>query len=186
MEAPSVDDGLRPIHRHALRGDWPALCGELAAGVSVAEAAGPVADDKLLSRERATPLHLAAQGGHGEVCALLLRRQAYVDARDHEGRTALHYALCLGEASPEARAEVVGTLLAGGATPGAQDASGHTPLHLAARAGLLQVVVLLVRRGAEVDPVDRFGTRPVQLAHTAGHDAVVRYLLGAGAGAVDA
>ena len=42
------------------------------------------------------PLHLAAEGGHAEVCEVLVRAKAALEARDHEGRTPLLAACAAG------------------------------------------------------------------------------------------
>ena len=42
-----------------------------------------------------TPLAAAAEAGHGAVCELLMRRNANIDAVDHNGWTPIHHA-CYG------------------------------------------------------------------------------------------
>lgn len=63
-----------------------------------------------------TPLHLAAIGGHDDVCAQLLAQGADPSAKDKLGRTALVYATKLGRDAVRRR------LLATAATKGAASA----------------------------------------------------------------
>ncbi|KAM6168358.1 ankyrin repeat domain-containing protein 24 isoform 1-T1 [Erethizon dorsatum] len=80
-------------------------------------------------RSGATPLILAAQMCHTDLCRLLLQQGAPANDQDLQGRTALMLA-CEG-ASPE----TVEVLLQGGAQPGITDALGQDAAHYGALAG---------------------------------------------------
>lgn len=101
--------------------------------------------------------------------------------RGLDGHTALHYACRRG------RALAAGVLLAAGAAPGAaavsHSGSGgrETPLHLAAEAGSLACVILLLAHGAPVDAQSEDGATPLHVAAQGGSDAVALELICAGA-----
>ena len=86
---------------------------------------GPL-DLRLADECGRTALHWAADGGHVEVGAALIKMGADVDAVDDDSQTALHYA-----ATCE-RAEMCRLLLESGADPDAEDADGDTPNALGA------------------------------------------------------
>lgn len=69
----------------------------------------------------ATPLHLAANAGHGAVIEALLRGKANIQATNRTGSTALHHAIQRG------RWDIFKLLLEKGAQPDALDARGVTP-----------------------------------------------------------
>ena len=87
-------------------------------------------------------------------------------------------------AAMQGDAEVVRTLLAGGADPSPARGDGMTALHAAALEGHAEVVDLLLAAGAEVGATTRIGAyTPLHLASQGGHGAVVRALLDKGADA---
>lgn len=97
----------------------------------------------------------------------LLAHGAAPDIRDRaNGRTALHWLALIGEQVPgeapdpvmaRRTLEAARTLLAAKASIDATDGSGATPLHLAASLANLDLVELLVERGANVDARDMDG-----------------------------
>ncbi|MGW3121624.1 ankyrin repeat domain-containing protein [Streptomyces sp. NPDC001107] len=97
--------------------------------------------------------------------------------RDRLGRAAVHYAAGGGDV------DGLRALLAEGADPGAVDAEGWTPLHLAAQAQAPAAVEVLLAAGAAVDVVDRHGNTPLWRAVfcSRGEGGTIRLLLGAGA-----
>jgi ankyrin repeat protein len=96
---------------------------------------------------------------------------------DRWGRAAVHYAVVDGDVAG------LRVLLAGGADPGAVDASGWTPLHFAAQAQDPMAAEVLLAAGAPVDAVDRHGNTPLCKAvfSSRGEGAMIRVLLEAGA-----
>lgn len=56
--------------------------------------------------------------------------------------------------------------------------TGWTPLHVAAYAGNEAAAALLLSRGAERQARDRLGRTALEIAQEAGHQAMVRLLLG--------
>ena len=139
---------------------------------------------------------MAAALGHGEFTAVeaLLRRGAHLDlpaaaaiGRDKEARELLPSASdedrhrALAYATQFGRIEVVRLLLDAGVDPNRFNPIGchshSTPLHQAAFAGHLNVVKLLVERGADVTVKDvMWGATPLGWAEHAGQSEVVGYL----------
>lgn len=94
----------------------------------------------LLNREDgcgAVPLHFAAEYGHLSVVQLLVRKHANINATKYMGETALHLA------SQNGHGAIVKYLLEMNAVRNQHDYFG-LPFHYAARAGLFEVVKLMV------------------------------------------
>jgi hypothetical protein len=104
-------------------------------------------------------LHSAASTGDHEALAILLAAPACdVNAKDDEGRTALHFACGYGEiACAEA-------LLSAKADADAMDKNSNTALHYAAGYGRREVVQLLVDAGASVVLKNADGKSPIDVA----------------------
>jgi ankyrin repeat protein len=86
------------------------------------------------------------------------------------------------KASKIGDADLVQKLLASGANIKDRDERGHTPLHLAAESGYLEVVKILVEKGADVNAPQLisgeaiWGWTPVSAAASRGHLEVTTYL----------
>ncbi|MDH5831621.1 ankyrin repeat domain-containing protein [Luteimonas sp. M1R5S18] len=111
--------------------------------------------------ESGTPALVAAAAGDEDDPAgvqLLLRHKAKVDARDRDGRTALHVAAFQGHA------DIVAALLDAGADVQARDAAGATPLLEAARGARMATFEALLAAKADPRAVDHEGRHALLLA----------------------
>lgn len=122
-----------------------------------------------------TALYIACEAGNAELARLLIDRGADVNLPVSWQRTPL-YAANMGR-----HADIVKLLLDNGADP-RQLAKGQTALHVAAEKGCLQCVVHLVEAGADVNALTSNGSPPIHFAKLGGHEDVVAYLRGHGAG----
>lgn len=118
-----------------------------------------------------TPLFLAAKSGHREVAALLLEQGAGVNSARQDGVTPLFIAV------QEGRRDVVTLLLEKGADVKTQARiDGVTLLHIAAYRGDQAIVTLLLQHGADKNARMSSGERPMDLAQTQGHTALISLL----------
>ncbi len=156
-----------PIADAAMQGNVAAVRALLAKGV---DANTPQADGM-------TALHWAAHRGDSTLAGVLLRARANVQAVTRVGGyQPLHVA------SESGAAGVVRLLLVAKASPRALTTEGVSPLHLAAVAGVPQVITALTRAGADVNAVEPgWQQTPLMIAAAKGRTEAVRLLLKAGA-----
>ncbi|XP_048250455.1 ankyrin repeat domain-containing protein 50-like isoform X2 [Haliotis rufescens] len=119
-----------------------------------------------------TPVMMAAEKGHRQVCDLLVREGADVSLVGVDRNNILHMA-CLG-----GHVDIVKYVLS------QQDADmngrgqyGRTPLMMAAVKGHRQVFDLLVRKGADVSLVDDDGNNILHMACHGGHVGMLKHVL---------
>ncbi|NTU80999.1 MAG: ankyrin repeat domain-containing protein [Chloroflexales bacterium] len=155
-------------------------------------------------RLRWSPLMEAVVFGSLEEVRGALAAGPDLEARDSVGRTALHLSIQVGDLAKAQALRAVGAtlasgfdgrspltfaiqpeqpallawLLAEGCDPEVTTSSGETPLMVAAQAGAIEAVRLLLAAGARVDRVDQFHNHALALAED---PAIVRLLLDAGA-----
>ena len=136
--------------------------------------------------EGGSPPLLAAAGGEDDDVAgvaLLLKHKAKLDARDAQGRSALHEAALAGHV------ETMAALIEAGADADARDRHGRSPLHEAAVGGHTAALDLLAGR-ADLHAVDGEGRNALHLACLGGRGTAAlasRLLeLGVDAGLADA
>jgi len=89
------------------------------------------------------------EAAQAEIVELLVAAGAYVEARDHNGCTALMFAVANGDDA------ATRTLLEAQANINVKDYEGHTPLDYAVNFGHEEVAVLLKSHGAEGEDSDR-------------------------------
>ncbi|AGJ98851.1 Ankyrin repeat domain protein [Wolbachia endosymbiont of Drosophila simulans wNo] len=130
---------------------------------------------------KVTSLHSAASLGDLSKVATLLKHNAYIDARDHNGQTPLHYAIQSGNT------EVAKYLIDYGANLNSQDtyyegtnySCFKTPFHYAVKLGNMGIVKYLVEHGANSNIPDAHNLRPLDYAIK--NTALVKYLIDNGA-----
>jgi ankyrin repeat protein len=124
--------------------------------------------------EGATPFVRAAQSGDLELMKLLLARGADPKIKTDWGDTALSAVAGIGwvegvthESSPEQSVEAVKLLLGLGLDPNTANRDGRTPLMAASAKGRIEVIRLLVEKGAKLDARDH-GSRDTNNADITG------------------
>ena len=134
------------------------------------------ADLNLSNKEGATPLMMAAGKGHFEVVKFLVEKGAVVD----QTTPAADDVTALSQAALSGHLQIVDFLLS--AYKDKLNAKTlKLPLYGAAQRGHLEVVKLLVSKGANVDEAAHEGLTPLHRAAFYGHNEVVDYLIGKGA-----
>lgn len=126
-----------------------------------------------------TPLHTSARHGDLDAVMCLLSHGAKVDSETFPGHaTPLHHASARGTADV-----VSALLLAGADVKREQDLSTvglphkYQPIHLAAKAGNVSILEVLVKNGANPNAVaPGCNQRPLDMARENRHDDAVRYL----------
>ncbi|KAH9482952.1 Ankyrin repeat protein nuc-2 [Psilocybe cubensis] len=119
-----------------------------------------------------TALHYAAMRGHAHVCDQLLDASASPNILDRDNYSPLVYATLKGDVGCVRVLFEKGHVQAQPPMP----SGDFSPLSLAAQAGHVDVVVLLLEHGATSMPNSN-GEYPIHLAARQGHDAICRLLL---------
>ncbi|XP_048875775.1 histone-lysine N-methyltransferase EHMT1 isoform X5 [Brienomyrus brachyistius] len=131
---------------------------------------------KMESQSKRTPLHVAAEAGHQEVCHLLVQAGANLDMCDDDQRTPLM------DACENNHLETVRYLLRAGAIVSHKDVEGSTCLHLAAKIGHYDIVRhLLDTCSIDINCQDDGGWTAVIWATEYKHVDQVKLLLSRGA-----
>jgi ankyrin repeat protein len=88
----------------------------------------------------------------------------------------------VSRAAAQNDAEAVRKLVGGGSgNPNQVDEQNRTAMHYAATNGNLQIIAILIKAGAKLDPVDPLGDTPLHLAVEQNQIEAAKLLLGAGA-----
>ena len=156
------------------------------------------ADVNARSNHHDIPLHFAAKYGRVEVVRVLLEHVAnlgmedddgktaiqavseYVNARDSDGQTPLHFASrgpsMEGPNIALSLSSVARLLLEHGADVNARGDDHSTSLHVAVQYGRAEVVRVLLEHGANVAAKDQDGKTASQLSSDMGHEEITKLL----------
>ncbi len=113
----------------------------------------------------------AARAGLVEAMATPVDRGADIKAGDDHGMRVLHFALLAGQHSSAL------FLIQQRCNVNARDEGGDTPLIMAARKGMVEMVEKLVAAGAEVEAVNYQGRWAIDYAILEKQEAVAHFLL---------
>uniref|UniRef100_A0A671P1C9 Histone-lysine N-methyltransferase EHMT1-like n=1 Tax=Sinocyclocheilus anshuiensis TaxID=1608454 RepID=A0A671P1C9_9TELE len=128
------------------------------------------------SQNKRTPLHVAAEAGHQEICHMLVQAGANLDMCDEDQRTPLM------EACENDNLDTVRYLLRAGAIVSHKDVEGSTCLHLAAKTGHFGIVQHLLSTGiVDINCQDDGGWTAMIWATEYKHVDQVKLLLSKGA-----
>jgi hypothetical protein len=137
------------------------------------------ADVDLRDQYHDAPLNLAAVWGHFDAVRLLLEHNADVHSQGYLGLTPLHGAIC-GIKHTGVFPGVVQLLLERGANPNTRNTRHQTPLHtlLLDNPDRLDVFLILVEHGADVDSEDGDGKTTLQMSLERGYKELTQLLSG--------
>ncbi|KAJ8948532.1 hypothetical protein NQ318_000072 [Aromia moschata] len=123
-----------------------------------------------------TPLHVVAEFGDVELFQYLEQNGADAQARDEDGCSPLHYAICSDDDGLAVLAYLLETHDAN-----LVDRSGNAALHKAVQMGYLNVIKLLVSRGADVNLKNTRGRTAFHEATWRSRLDIFQYLIEKGA-----
>ncbi|MEQ2157719.1 hypothetical protein GOODEAATRI_004652 [Goodea atripinnis] len=126
--------------------------------------------------EGRTALHVASWQGSVEIVDLLLKHGANPNAQDTEGRPPMHSVAWTGHNKVGHR-----LLASNSVNIDLPCHQGATALSIAAQEGHVNIVKMLLEKGANPNHIDKYGRSPVKVAAKHGHATVVRLLESYGA-----
>lgn len=127
------------------------------------------------SRDRYTPLHIAAMAGNVDAVKFILANGGNVDGVDEDGRTALMMCLYRSQ-GPAALA-----LIEGNASLEIRDRENKTALMFAAQNGQVEAINAMVKHHANLDAQNHNGATALMFAADRGQAEAARALKAAGA-----
>ena len=159
-----------PIHDAVEKGNLIGVQTELDKGVDV----------NAKREDGSTPLHGAAEGGHGEIVELLITAGADLHATTVSmlgggGWIPLHSAARQGHRG------IVELLIEMGTDVNSRDSTGKSSLHDAALEGHKGIVELLINKGADLNAKSGYYGTPLHVAGSIGHKEIAELLIANGA-----
>ena len=159
-----------PIHDAAEKGNLIGVQTELDKGVDV----------NAKREDGSTPLHGAAEGGHGEIVELLITAGADLHATTVSmlgggGWIPLHSAARQGHRG------IVELLIEMGTDVNTRDSAGKSTLHDAVLEGHKGIVELLINKGADLNAKSGYYGTPLHVAGSIGHKEIAELLITNGA-----
>jgi len=160
LGVPRLGNDVPEMGRAAARGDVATLRRLISSGANVEDC----------SKDKRTPLLLAAAYGQQEAVVILSKAGANINVQDRGGDTALHWAARRGEA------EVALFLIKHSAHIDVQNEDKETPLILAAAVGNSAIIQALIDSGANRELADEDGRTAKAWAEMNKHSDIVLQL----------
>lgn len=177
--------------------------------VRVLLASGANMEIPIIGSVDTTPLYIASEKGYRDIMLLLLKKGASVDYTRGRRKYSIGTEIFLKYPhdkelqvevarrvkKPNSRGNIilllaatyyeneraVRILLSKRTYPSTSYPDGETPLHIAAKAGNLNIMRDLIKKGADIDRLDNDGLAPISVAAREGNEDAVRFLAGKGA-----
>ena len=163
------EDGNQPLHFACQKAHTETVKWMMSLGM----------DANAVNKHGQTPLHTAAGGekDYPELCEILLKHDAEINAVDEDGNQPLHFAC------QKAHTETVKWMVSHRADTNPVNKCGQTPLHAASggKKDFPELCTVLLKYGAKTDPEDEDGNQPLHLACKQGHTEIVKWLVCHGA-----
>lgn len=131
-------------------------------------------DVNLANASKETPLRVAIITGMADIAACLIGYNAKVTEVDVRGRSLLHLASSKNDC-------LVGRLVLKQLNVNIRDCEGATPLHLAAEFGCLEMIKLLLNKGADVNAQDADGYTALHISCSKKNLDILKFLIYKGA-----
>lgn len=122
------------------------------------------------TRTNSTPLRAACFDGHYDIVKYLVKNKADIEVANRHGHT------CLMIACYKGHYRIAEYLLKLNADVNRRSVKGNTALHDCAESGSLDILRLLLAKGATMD-VDHYGMTPLLAASVTGHLPIVEHLI---------
>lgn len=122
------------------------------------------------TKTNSTPLRAACFDGHYDIVKYLVKNKADIEVANRHGHT------CLMIACYKGHYRIAEYLLKLNADVNRRSVKGNTALHDCAESGSLDILRLLLGKGATMD-VDQYGMTPLLAASVTGHLAIVEHLI---------
>ena len=132
-----------------------------------------------ISPDGYSPLGYSAFFGHAELLRELIERGADVNAPSRNGMAVCPINSAAAHANQGKAVALVATLLDAGADPNARQNGGYTALHEAAYNGNIDMIRLLLDRGAEAKLATADGKLAIDIARSSEHAEAARVLASA-------
>jgi ankyrin repeat protein len=128
------------------------------------------------STDKRTPLHVSAKSNQGEILSWLMdpKHKLNPDVFDRDGNPPINWAIVNGNLAMCQQLEFPGMIHH-------TNKQGYSALHWAAKSGHVDILHWLVRKGADLDALNKSSQSPSLLCVKNGHVEAFLYLFGQGA-----
>jgi len=167
--------------RHKTALHYAAEAGQEAATLLLLRGGCHVDGGRISAVQTVTPLHVAAQSGKAHICAILLDFGANMLAYTCDGNSVLHQAASSLYGWNGSMIIILERFVDGGVLVDGKNASGYTPLAVAAACGNFSVARFLIDVGARLNEQGSNGMTPLALSINGSHCSVVKMLIIEGA-----